>query len=305
MGLGKYIKKAFLNHWNLLAFLGGMGFALLTGHPDVAVPLVLAGEAAYLGFVGTHPRFQRQVDAQENKAARAQAEEEAFARLVRALPPARLRRFEQLRDRCLELRQIAARLQDPSAPASVNALDEIQLGDLDRLLWIYLRMLYTQYTLEQFFERTSADQLQSEIVRLEEGLKRAEAASGSDSDLRARIRQSLQANLETARLRLANYQKARDNQDLLQVEISNLETKIQSITEMSINRGDTASITGQVEQIAEGLVRTEQSIGELGFDTGVGSFGATVPPILMRDDPPPADGPPRQRQRREDEIRFL
>ena len=43
MGLGKYIKKAFLFHWNLLAFAGGMGFALISGHPDVFAPLVLAG----------------------------------------------------------------------------------------------------------------------------------------------------------------------------------------------------------------------------------------------------------------------
>ena len=33
MGLGKYIKKAFLFHWNLLAFAGGMGFALISGPP--------------------------------------------------------------------------------------------------------------------------------------------------------------------------------------------------------------------------------------------------------------------------------
>ncbi len=74
MGLRKYIKKAFLFQWNLLVFLGGMGFALLSGHPDVAIPLVLAGETAYLGFLGTHPRFQKYVDAQEHKAARAQAD---------------------------------------------------------------------------------------------------------------------------------------------------------------------------------------------------------------------------------------
>ena len=29
MGLGKYIKKAFLYQWNLLVFLGGMGFLVL------------------------------------------------------------------------------------------------------------------------------------------------------------------------------------------------------------------------------------------------------------------------------------
>ncbi len=71
MGLGKYIKKAFLFHWNLLAFAGGMGFAFLSGHPDVFAPVVLAAETAYLGFLGTHPRFQRHVDAQEHKATRA------------------------------------------------------------------------------------------------------------------------------------------------------------------------------------------------------------------------------------------
>jgi hypothetical protein len=303
VGLGKYIKKAFLYHWNLLAFLGGMGFALLSGHPDVAVPLVLAGETAYLGFLGTHPRFQHYVDAQENKVARARAQEEAFERLIRALPPSRVRRFEALRDRCLELRQIAARLQDPGAPASVSALDEIQLGDLNRLLWIYLRMLFTQYTLEQFFERTSADQLQAEIRRVEDRLRRLEQEPKSDA--RTRIRQSLQANLETARSRLDNFEKARDNHEMLQAEIGNLEAKIQSITEMAINRGETASITGQVEQIAEGLVRTERSIGELGFDTGSEMFGAAVPDLLSRASTAEVrnEGPrPRQRG---DEIRFL
>jgi hypothetical protein len=303
VGLGKYIKKAFLYHWNLLAFLGGMGFALLSGHPDVAVPLVLAGETAYLGFLGAHPRFQHYVDAQENKAARARAQGEAFERLIRGLPPSRVRRFEALRDRCLELRQIAARLQDPAALASVSALDEIQLGDLDRLLWIYLRMHFTQYTLEQFFERTSADQLQAEIRRVEDRLRRLEHEPKSDA--RPRIRQSLQANLETARSRLDNFEKARDNHAMLQAEIENLETKIQSFTEMAINRGEIGSIAGQVEQIAQGLVRTERSISELGFDTGIEAFGAAVPDILsraptseVRDEVPP----PRKR---EDEIRFI
>lgn len=305
MGLGKYIKKAFLFHWNLLGFLGGMAFAMLSGHPDVAVPLVLAAETAYLGVLGTLPGFQRYVDAQEHKAARSRAQNEAFERLVRALPQSRLRRFEALRDRCLALRGIAARLQDPAAPASVSALDQIQLGDLDRLLWIYLRMLYTQYTLEQFFERTSADQLRSEVERVEGRLRALEKEPAGDT--RDRIRQSLQANLETARSRLANYEEARNNHAVLQAEIENLETKIQSITEMAINRGDTAAITGEVAQIADGLVRTEQSIGELGFDTGVGAFGAGVPPILSRggaDVQVEPDAPPPRRQR-EDDVRFL
>jgi hypothetical protein len=306
VGLGKYIKKAFLFHWNLLAFAGGMGFAMLSGHPDVFAPLVLAAETAYLGFVGTHPRFQRHVDAQEHKAARAQANAEAVERLMRALPPAQLRRFQALKERCLEVRQIAEQLREPNGAPSMRSLDELQLSDLDRLLWIYLRTLYTQHMLERFFQNTSAQEIQSEIKRLEERIRRLDKEPESAS--RSRIRQSLQGNLETGKSRLANLEKARENYELLQAEIENLETKIQSITELAINRSDAEAITGQVEEITQGLVRTEQTINDLGFATGGESFDLTVPNILSREVPERTpleqedSPPPRPRQ---DEIQFF
>ena len=42
MHFSKYLKAAFLNHWNLLAFLGSAAFALISGRPDVLLPMVLA-----------------------------------------------------------------------------------------------------------------------------------------------------------------------------------------------------------------------------------------------------------------------
>jgi len=303
--LGKYIKKAFLFHWNLLAFLGGVGFAVLSGHPDVTLPLVLAGETAYLGFLGTHPRFQRYVDAQEHKTARAQADAEAVERLKQGLPAAQLRRFQALRDRCLALRQIAEQMREPVGAEAIGPLEELQLSDLDRLLWMYLRMLYTQHMLERFFENTSADEIQAEVRRLEGRIKRLEKEP--DSANRSRLRQSLEGNLETCRSRLANLDKARENRDLLEAEIENLETKIQSVTELAINRSDSAAVTGQVEQITQGLIRTEQTINDLGFATGAETFDRTVPNILSRDVAPPAEVEQEQQQprrQRENEIRF-
>jgi hypothetical protein len=285
--------------------LCGIGFAVLSGHPDVAIPLVLAAETAYLGFIGTHPRFQRFVDAQEHKTARAQADANAVERLQKSLPPIQLRRFQALRDRCLALRQIAEQLREPGDADSLRSLDELQLSDLDRLLWIYLRMLYTKHMLERFFENTSADQIQAEVRRLEDRIRRLEKEP--DSGNRSRIRQSLGANLETCHARLSNLAKARENHELLQAEIENLETKIQSITELAINRGDAAAITGEVEQIAQGLIRTEQTINDLGFASGAEAFDLTVPTILSRQVAPPADvepEPPPRRRQQENEIRF-
>ena len=135
--------------------------------------------------------------------------------------------------------------------------------------------------LERFFQSTSVEQIQKEIRRLEDRIARL--GKEPDSPNQARIRQSLQANLETGKSRLSNLEKAKENYELLQAEIENLETKIQSITELAINRSDAEAITGQVEQITQGLVRTEQTINDLGFATGGESFDLTVPSILSRD----------------------
>src|SRR5262249_28281522 len=229
----------------------------------------------------------------------------AVERLMRALPPAQLRRFQALKERCLSVRQIAAQLREPDGETALRSLDELQLSDLDRLLWIYLRTLYTQHMLERFFASTSVEQIQKENRRLEERIARLEKQP--DSPNQARIKQSLQANLETGRSRLSNLEKAKENYELLQVEVENLETKIQSITELAINRSDAEAITGQVEQITQGLVRTEQTINDLGFATGDDSFDMTVPSILSREvaerAPSEQEAPPASRRRR-DEIEF-
>jgi hypothetical protein len=306
VGLGKYIKQAFLFHWNLLAFGAGIALSVISGHPDVGLPLVLAAETAYLGFLGTHPRFQRHIDAQEHKTQRAEADALAVERLLKSLPPAQYRRFQSLRDRCLALRQIAQQLRAPGEADSMRSLEDLQLSDLDRLLWIYLRMLYTQNMLERFFERTSRQEIKNEIRRLEDRIARVQ--KDPDSPKRARMLQSLEANLATCNSRLSNLDKAQENYDLLQAEAENLEAKIQSITEMAINRSDAGAITGQVEEITQGLVRTEQTINELGFATGAESFDLTIPRILSRDEAPVADiaaEPPAARERRQDEIQFF
>ena len=61
----KYIQTAFMNRWNLLWFLGAGAFAPLTPVPDVVLAIAAAAEITYLGSLGTHPKFQVYVDAQE------------------------------------------------------------------------------------------------------------------------------------------------------------------------------------------------------------------------------------------------
>ncbi len=309
MQLARYLKSAFLYHWNLLAFLGGSCFAFLSGQPDVIWPLVLAAEVAYLGLLGTHPKFQKFVDAQMNQAARQQASagaENTMQRIVRSLPEKQAQRFRALRNRCLELGQIANDLKEPGQ-AALPRLEDLQLAGLDRLLWIYLRLLYTQTMLERFFQQTSEARIQIDIQGLEERLSRT-AEQDSDPQ-KQKLRKALQDNLETCRQRLANFQKARDNSELVQAEIDHLENKIRALSELAVNRQDPEFILGQVDLVASSMVQTEQTMNDLRFATGLDAGDESVPAILRTkqaaDETADGSASVTRRRQEHDDIQYL
>jgi hypothetical protein len=278
--LGKYLKKAFLNHWNLLAFGAASGFAVLSGFGDLLMPLVLAAEVAYVGLLGAHPKFQKYVDAQAAKDVResgSQQTQQALASITRALPKQLLDRFEALRAQCLELRQIALEMKHPGKTGAEVPLDEYQLTGLDRLLWIHLRLLFTQYALSKFLQRTSDQQINADIERLQKQLRDLPAG---DAPQNQRVRKALTDNLETSRTRLENWHKAYDNFELVKLEIDRLENKIRSLSELAVNRQEPEFISGQVDQVANSMLETEKTMNELQFATGLDQLDDEAPELM-------------------------
>ncbi len=282
MRFGNYIKTAFLNQWNLLAFLGAAAFGVVSGAPDIVLPLVAAGEVAYLGLLTTHPKFQKYVDAQQAKATRTTASvaaQRALERITKSLPRESLDRFHALRTRCLELQQIASELKHPGKIVTELPFEDFQADSLDRLLWIHLRLLYTEYALQRFLRKTSDRQIQEEIEGVEERLARIPA--DTQSPQQQRIRKALDDNLQTLRDRLTNLQKARDNYELVKLEIERLENKIRSVSELAVNRQEPDYISGQVDQVAASMLETEKTMNELQFATGLETVDEA--PDLLRD----------------------
>jgi len=280
----KYLKAAFLYHWNLLAFGAAVALGAMSGYPDVVLPLVLAGEVAYLGLLGTHPKFQKYVDAQEAKVTREQAamsSEEALGRILDNLPDRYVERFKSLRARCIELRQIALGIRDPHATEDAPPLEAMQLAGLDKLLWIYLRMLYTQHMLERFFKRTTEADIQRNIKRLEDQLRNL-GDPGTDEQ-KQKVKKTLEDNLATSRERLANYQKARNNSELVALELDRLENKINSLSELAVNRQEPNFISSQIDQVASSMVQTERTMSDLQFVTGLAPLDEEVPELVRRD----------------------
>ena len=102
-----------------------------------------------------------------------------------------------------------------------------------------------------------------------------------------RMRKALEDNLQTSRDRLSNLNRARDNFDLVKLEIDRLENKIRSLSELAVNRQEPDYISGQVDQVAASMMQTEKTMNDLRFVTGLETVDE-APSLLQNEIPQPA-----------------
>jgi len=277
----KYLKVAFTNRWNLLALIGGCGMALLSGAPDVFLPLVLAAEAAYLGLLAGHPKFQKFVDAHETETARRSRSDlgqHTLQNILNSLPQPLLDRYNELRVRCQDLQRIAADLRHPEFGKPQQPLESLQFESLDRLLWLYLRLLFTGHALQKFLKKTSKDRILSDVQRIENRLSLLDPDDASPHT--QKLRRTLQDNLSTSQDRIRNHERAEANYEFVELEIDRLENKIKSLAEVAVNRQEPDLLSSQADQVASSMLDTERTMNELRIFTGLGQLDEQVPALL-------------------------
>lgn len=257
-GFVTYIRTAFLWHWNLLALGAGAVFSFLSGQPDTFLPIFLAAEILYLGLLATHPRFQKAVDA--SLMSRQQPlvnHAEIIEQIRQRLTPPDWNRFEQLRDRCLSLNRIAEQIRGPQAGNS-SPIHSMQTDSLERLLWLFLKLLYSRDALQRFLSGTDKSGLEAQIHSAQREIQDATTNQRTDKLIR-----TLEDKHDTLMQRLANYQRAEENREILAAEIDRIEQKVNAISELSISARDPADVSAQVDGIAEGVSVTEEAIRKL------------------------------------------
>jgi len=274
----RYLKEAFLYHWNLLAFGGAGAAAVIAGSAGVALPLVVAGELIYLGGLVGNERFRAAIDAKvhaEQNPPEAVAEaadkrrQESVGALLRGLDHAGRARFVDLRARCRDMGAIAS-----GVSGRVGASKGIDRATLDRLLWAFLRLLYSKRALGAFLATTDKDEIADQLRRLRE--REAQAVAEGDE----RILKSLRDSVATGELRLSNYEQAEKNAEFVDIELDRIDGKIRALTELAVSTEDPDYISNQVDSVAASMASTERAIREIqhltGFDDGVSEAPAIM-----------------------------
>jgi hypothetical protein len=281
-GMSDYLKEAFLFRWNLLFFLGGTAAAALTPVSAVLLPLVAAGELTYLAGLVSIPRFRAAIDAKVHTANRPAAANApppqppvSLVTMLEGLPLASRSRFQRLHARCVEMRGIAAGVRGAAGDQAGGA-EEIRTPGLDRLLWLFLRLLLSKAALDRFLQAMNEQEISGRLAELRKSL---ETAKGGDE----RIVRSLQDSIASGELRLDNFGRARKNAEFVSVELDRIEGKIQALAEMAVNRQDPDFLSSQVDSAADSMRQTEKAVSELQHLTGLADQLEEPPPILETD----------------------
>ena len=204
---GTKLARAFKWHWHLLALGAAATIAIVSGKPDLALPIVAAGELAYLGFFATNERFQNILRGKkllEAKAAAGNPNTAAKLRdLLDFLSPEDKERFASLRARCVEFSKLRDRL---SASRDATPVTGMRNTSLEKMLWVFLRLLHHKAGLDRFRDSTDEDLLKKQLKEAEGEIKQATEAQRS-----TRLIQSLQEKHDAIRERLVNYRAAEDS----------------------------------------------------------------------------------------------
>ncbi|MEW5723404.1 MAG: hypothetical protein AB1896_09880 [Thermodesulfobacteriota bacterium] len=279
-GFFKYLGQAFLYHWNLLAVGAGAALSILSGRADVALPLLGAVEMLFLVTLATRPRFQEAMDARELKERapeQPQISDRQVKEILGALKDEDRRRFEKLKDLCREMGRLSQQMGRGAGPEGVS---EMHLEGLNRLLWIYLRLLATSNALERYFRTTSLEELTEKMKEAQEKLS-ALGPPEEDDPNEVKHRRSLEDTVQTCSQRIENFKAVKDNYDFLGLEQERLYAKIAHLAEMGMNRQDPDYLSSEIDVVSGSVQKTEQTLGELDLLTHL-SVQDAQPPNLFQ-----------------------
>ncbi len=293
-GILRYLKEAFTFRWNMLIFGGAAAAAVVSGHADIALPLVAAAEVVYLAGLTTLPRFQGAIDAKVRAEERGQTGQRAavspqdvgdardrILEVLKSLTEDRRSRFLRLRARCVEMSRIANAVRGDTRDAS-GASTELRTPALDRLLWVFLRLLLSEQAISRFLQAADEASIDKTVGELKVRRKKRADSVGEANQADDRIIRSLDDSISTAEARKENVEKARHNAEFIATELDRLENKIQAVTELAVGHTDPNEMSSRIDAISDGISQTEQTIRELQQITGV-SDADTTPSILDTD----------------------
>lgn len=262
-GMTAALKRAFTWHWHLLGLGAGLGVVALSGVPMVVLPFLAAAELGYLGFLGLNPRFQNVLKGQKKNPPPLPVDpRQRYQQLLSFLSETDANRFDDLRQRCAELVNLRRSMD---AKQGSSGVEDFRGESLDRMLWLFLKLLHQRSGLEKFLGATRRENIEAELKSAEQQLATAQERDKAASLPESRLATSIRERISTIRERLQNHKQAEDGLELVTAEIDKTEQQITHLCEVGMTMSDSAGLTAQIDSISASLQSSEKIFAETSF----------------------------------------
>jgi hypothetical protein len=229
----------------------GLGIFGLLGAMDPGFWLIGLGcELAYLGWLGTNPRFHRLINGSQQLAERRRWQTKVYES-IRQLAPEDQQRYRALEARCQGI------LEHQSQSETLSPGLNEQGDGLGRLVWIYLRLLLTRESIRRIIRESSGSpeqsaQLKERIDKLQEQLKQPSVTED--------LRKSLNSQLEILQLRQEKKKEAVEKLAFLDAEITRIQEQVELLREQVVLSTDPQAVSQRIDQVTTTLGGTNQWI---------------------------------------------
>ena len=204
-----------------------------------------SAELAYLFLMSQDERFRKWVRAMDEAATGGDAGARKEA-MLSGLSDKRQMRYRDLEGRCAQVLDSARR------SGGTTGLEQPMVDSLNRLLWVYLKMLVSSQVLETHLRQTSSEVLEHEIETLERQLEEAQ-----QDPARERIAKSLAGTLDIARKRRENLSKAYEDAQFIQAELLRIEQQVNLMIQEATLSRDAGFLTGRVDEVMQSFTQTQ------------------------------------------------
>lgn len=205
--------------------------------------LGLAGVVALVGGRSASERFQKLVDAERLQARKVNAEDRMKLAYDR-LQPSSQARYRALVVVCREVLGLGAATGEAG-------LTDFRAGNLNQMLWLFLRLLASRESITDTVARVDRRQLES-------GLESVRARVASAGDPEGALARSLRATLEIQEKRLANLDAATNNLAVIDAELERIEQQVRLVREESAVSRSPEALSSRLDAVSSTLSETSR-----------------------------------------------
>jgi hypothetical protein len=206
-------------------------------------------ELGYLSVLATHHRFQRFVAATQQLETQQQWQTKVEA-LVRQLSKEDQQRYRNLETRCRTLLEQQVSLQTPSPGLLAQG------EGLNKLLWVYLRLLTTRQALTRIIRGSAGATDETGGIENRISALQAQLNSPMSEDLK----KSLSGQIEILQQRLEKRSEAKQKLDFLDAELTRIQEQVELVREQAVLSADPEAISQRIDQVTTTLGGTNQWI---------------------------------------------